>query len=85
MVRTSRTVHRYIIIKSLNFAEFLIKTCGSEVSSQVFVFLSAIVFFWSFPCDIYNNYFYTIIEQNDIFFNFCIDISETLCYFIEKI
>lgn len=46
LVRTSRTVHRYIIIRSLNFAEFLIKTCGSGVSSQVFVFLSAIVFFW---------------------------------------
>ena len=27
----------------------------------------------------------SIIEQNDIFFNICIDISEKLCYFIEKV
>ena len=54
----------YIIIRSLNFAEFLIKTCGSGVSSQVFAFFSAMVFCSKTPfvsrfCD---NHTVTIIE-----------------------
>ena len=64
LVRTSRTVQRYIIIRSLNLAEFLIKTCGSGVSSQVFAFFSAMVFCGKTPfvsrfCD---NHTVTIIE-----------------------